>query len=273
MPFFNHDGIQFHYRDTGSGVPFIFQHGLGADTQQTFELFQPPRGFRLLSFDCRGHGETRPVGPEEKISVAQSAEDLRAFLDHLGIKRAVIGGISMGAALALHFALTQPERVRGLVLSRAAWLDASRGDEMRVFTTIAKFIREHGAQVGAQKYQESAAYQQVMRAAPENATSLLAQFTHPRAEETVAKLERIPAHVPAHSRADWKRLAVPVLVLANRRDAIHPLEFGETLAREIPGALFAEIAPKSDGLAKHAADVQRVVEEFLMKNYPDAAGK
>ncbi len=268
MPHFTHDGIQFHYRDTGNGVPFVFQHGLGADTQQTFELFQPPAGFRLLSFDCRGHGETRPMGPEEKISVAQSAEDLRAFLDHLQIERAVIGGISMGAAIALHFALTWPERVRGLVLSRPAWLDQSRGDEMRVFTTIAEFIREHGAQMGALKYQESAAYRQVLQVAPENAASLLMQFAHPRAEETVAKLERIPAHAPAHSRADWKGLAVPVLVLANRRDAIHPFEFGEGLAREIPGALFAEIAPKSDGLPKHAADVQRAVEEFLVKNFP-----
>jgi pimeloyl-ACP methyl ester carboxylesterase len=269
MPHFTHDGIQFHYRDTGSGVPFVFQHGLGADTQQTFELFQPPRGFRLLSFDCRGHGETRPLGPEEKISVAQSAEDLRVFLDHLGIDRAIIGGISMGAAIALHFALTQPERVRGLVLSRAAWLDTSRGDEMRVFTTIAKFIREHGAQLGAQKYQESAAYQQVLQVAPDNAASLLGQFTHPRAEETVAKLERIPAHAPAHTRAEWKRVAVPVLVLANRRDAVHPFEFGETLAREIPGAAFAEIAPKSAGTERHVADVQRAVESFFVKNFAD----
>lgn len=267
MPFFNHDGIQFHYRDTGSGVPFVFQHGLGADTQQTFELFQPPAGFRLLSFDCRGHGETRPLGSEEKISVVQFAEDLRALLDYLRIERAIIGGISMGAAVALHFALTQPERVLGLVLSRAAWLDEPRGNEMKVFTTLAKFIREHGTQVGAQKYQESAAYRQVLQAAPENVPSLLAQFAHPRAEETVAKLERIPAHVPAHARTEWKRIAVPTLVLANRRDAIHPFEFGEVLTRKIPGATFVEIAPKSDGLPKHAADVQRAVEEFLVKNF------
>ena len=273
MPFFTHDGIQFHYRDIGNGVPFVFQHGLGADTQQTFDLFRPPNGFRLLSFDCRGHGETRPMGPEEKISVAQSAEDLRAFLDHLQIERAIVGGISMGAAMALHFALTQPQRVRGLVLVRPAWLDQSRGDEMRVFMTIAKFIREHGAQIGAQKYQESAAYRQVLQVAPDNAASLLAQFTHPRAEETVAKLERIPAHVPAHSRADWKRIAVPTLVLSNRRDAIHPFEFGEVLAREIPGALFAEIAPKSAGVEQHTADVQRAVGNFLVRNFSDGNGE
>lgn len=274
MSFFEHDGIKFHYRDSGgAGVPFIFQHGLGADGSQTFVLFTPPPGFRLLSFDCRGHGETRPLGPEEKINVAQFAEDLRAFLDHLQIERAVIGGISMGAAMALHFALTHPARVRGLVLSRPAWLDQSRADNMQAFSTLAQFIRQHGASEGAQRFQETTAYQQVLKVSPDNAASLLAQFTHRRAEETVAKLERIPAHVPGHTRDDWKRIRVPTLVLANRQDAIHPFEFGEVLAREIPGAAFAEIAPKSAGLEKHAADVQRAVGDFLVRNCSDAAGR
>ncbi len=273
MPFFFHDGIQFHYRDTGSGVPFVLQHGLGADTQQIFEMFRPPAGFRLLSFDSRGHGETRPLGPDEKINVAQFADDLRAFLDHLHIERAVIGGISMGAAMALHFALTQPERVRGLVLSRPAWLDQSRAEQMQPFATLAQFIRQHGAREGGERYRQTAEFQQVLKVSPDNAASLLAQFAHPRAEETVAKLERIPAHIPAHTRADWKRIAVPTLVLANRRDAIHPFEFGEVLAREIPGAAFAEIAPKSDGLERHAEEVQRAVEDFLVRNFSDGMEK
>jgi pimeloyl-ACP methyl ester carboxylesterase len=273
MPFFTHDAIQFHYRDTGDGIPFVFQHGLGSDVQQTFDLFRPPSGFRLLSFDCRGHGETRPMGPEEKISVAQFTEDLRTFLDHLRIEQAVIGGISMGAAISLHFALTYPERVRGLVLSRPAWLDKSRVDNMQAFSTLAEFIRKYGAQEGARRYQETTAFQQVLKVSPDNATSLLANFTHPRAEETVAKLERIPAHIPGHTRDDWKRLRVPTLVLANRQDAIHPFEFGEELARGIPGATFAEIAPKSAGLERHAADVQQTLGQFLTKNFSSKTGR
>ena len=268
MPFFSHDGIQFHYRDShpaeNAGLtPFIFQHGLGADSRQTFDLFQPPPGFRMLTFDCRAHGESRPVGPEEKISVAQSAEDLRAFLDFLNIEGAVIGGISMGAAIALHFALTHPARVRGLVLSRPAWLDESRATQMQPFTELARCLREYGAVEGARRFQETPAYQQVLKVSPDNAASLLLQFAQPGAEETAVKLARIPAHVPAHARADWKRLAMPVLVLANRRDAVHPFEFGETQAREIPGAKFAEIAPKSVSPQQHTADVQRALEEFL----------
>jgi pimeloyl-ACP methyl ester carboxylesterase len=270
MPHFEHDGIRFHYRESGTGVPFVFQHGLGADASQTHELFQPPTGFRLLTFDCRAHGETRPVGPDEKISVEQFADDLGAFLDHLRIERAIIGGISMGAAIALCFTLEHPERVLGLVVSRPAWLDESRTDNMKVFSTLAEFIRKYGAWEGAQRYQETDTFQSVLKISPDNANSLLSQFTHPRAEETVAKLERIPAYVPKHTRADWKRICVPTLVLANQQDEIHPFEFGKVFAQEIANAQFAEVAPKSVSKEQHGADVQRALSEFLLRNFANA---
>jgi pimeloyl-ACP methyl ester carboxylesterase len=267
MPFFDHDGIRFHYRESGSGIPFVFQHGLGADVSQTFELFQPPTGIRLLTFDCRAHGETRPLGPEEKISVEQFTDDLRAFLDHLEIERAVIGGISMGAAIALRFALEHPGRVLALVLSRPAWLDESRADNMKVFATLAEYIRRYGAWEGAKRYQETEAFRSVLKISPDNANSLLSQFAHPRAEETVAKLERIPAYVPQHTRADWKRIRVPTLVLVNRQDEIHPFDFGEVLAREIPNAQLVEVAPKSVSKEQHTADVQQALSDFLLKHF------
>jgi pimeloyl-ACP methyl ester carboxylesterase len=263
MPFFEHDGIQFHYRDSGSGVPFIFQHGLGADVNQTFELFRPPPGIRLLAFDCRGHGETRPLGPEDKVTVEQFTEDLEAFLAHLKIDRAAIGGISMGAAISLRFALLHPQRCIGLVLSRPAWLDESRADNMQVFSTLAQFIRKYGAWEGAKRYQETPAFQGVLKLSPDNANSLLSQFAHPRAEETVAKLERIPTYVPQHKRAEWRKIAVPTLVIVNRQDEIHPFEFGEVLAREIPNATLVEVAPKSVSKEQHGIDVQNALGKFL----------
>jgi pimeloyl-ACP methyl ester carboxylesterase len=267
MPFFEHDGIRFHFRESGRGIPFLFQHGLGADVNQTFELFEPPAGFRLLTMECRGHGETRPLGPEEKISIEQFTEDVRAFLDDQQIARAVIGGISMGAAIALRFALEYPRRTLGLVLSRAAWLDEQRTDNLRVFATLAEFIRKYGAVEGARRYEETAAYREVLKVSPDGAASLLSQFAHPRAEETVAKLERIPAYAPKHTRETWRSIRVPTLVLANQQDPVHPFEFGAALAETIPGAQLVELTPKSVSLGRHNADVQRALSEFLLKNF------
>ncbi len=262
---FLHDGLNFHYRDTGgSGIPFVFQHGLGGDVNQPFGLFKPPAGFRMIAFDCRAHGLTAPVGEEGKIDIGVFADDCAALLDHLSIRSVVMGGISMGAALGLNFTLRYPERVIGLVLSRPAWLDKPQPSEGNVFLTVAKLIRQHGAKRGAELVKETASYQECLAKSPDAAASLLNQFAHPRAEETVARLERIPRHIPAHTRKDWATIRVPTLVLANRQDPIHPYEFGETFARIIPGAEFRELTPKSVSVETHGADVQKHIEEFLM---------
>jgi pimeloyl-ACP methyl ester carboxylesterase len=171
----------------------------------------------------------------------------------------------MGAEMALNFVLRHPERALGLVVSRPAWLDQSRADNMNVFSTIAAFIRKYGAWEGAKRYQETEAYQHVLEVSPDNADSLLSQFAHPRAEETVAKLERIPTHTPRNTREDWKRIRVPTLVIVNRQDAIHPFEFGEAFACTIPNASLIEVTPKSVNKEVHAADVQRAIEGFLRK--------
>ncbi len=217
----------------------------------------------MLAFDCRVYGQTVPLGDYRKISIAAFADDLAALLDHLSIPSAVVGGISMGAAVALDFSLRFRNRVMGLVLSRPAWLDEPFPADRNAFLKIAKLLRQHGAIRGADLFKETKEYQKCLRESPDAAESLLGQFSHPRAEETVVKLERIPLHIPAHKREDWTSITVPTLVLANRQDPIHPYEFGETLARLIPGAEFRELTPKSVSVEAHAADVQRHIEAFL----------
>jgi hypothetical protein len=56
---------------------------------------------------------------------------------------------------------------------------------------------------------------------------------------------------------------VPTLVLANHHDPIHPWEFGQELAREIPGALLREITAKSLNLEQHTRDVQAALDTFF----------
>ena len=144
---------------------------------------------------------------------------------------------------------------------------------MKVFSTIAEFIRQYGAWEGAQRFQQTAAYLEVLKVSPDNASSLVSQFVHPRAEETVAKLERIPVHAPRYSRATWEQITVPTLVIVNRQDAIHPFEFGEVLAGAIPGARLVEVVPKSVSKERHGAEVQRALEGFLTANFRGARGK
>lgn len=266
MPRFEHDGLSFHYVDRGSGVPFVFQHGLGGDIAQPTGLFPPPEGVRLISFDCRAHGATS-LGQEAKLNIATFADDLVALLDRLDIPQAVVGGISMGAAVALKVALRYPQRVRGLVLSRVAWLDEPHPANLHVYDQIAAHIREQGAERGLQTFQQSAAYRAVLAESPDAAQSLVGQFTQLRAEECVARLERIPHDAPNRDRREWKTIQVPTLVLANRQDPIHPYAYGEELARNIPRAQFQELTPKSVNPAAHVAGVRRFLAEFLRLHF------
>jgi pimeloyl-ACP methyl ester carboxylesterase len=270
MPQFQHDGLTFFYRETGAGIPFFFQHGLGGDVNQPFGLFQPPAGFRSLAFDCRGHGETRPLGDPAKISIASFADDLLALFEFMNLPRAIVGGISMGAAVALNFTLRNPGRVQGLVLSRAAWLAGPMPDNARIFADIARLIGEHGTEQGEALFRQSAAFQEIARQSSDAGESLLLQFRHPRATETCTKLERIARDAPLHDLGELAEIQVPTLVLANRQDPIHPFAYGQELAHRIPGAEFREITAKSVSKERHAADVQRFVSEFLERHFSGA---
>ena len=267
MPFFTHENIEFHYRSGGTGLPFFFQHGLGAELGQPFSLFQPPPGFRLLAFDVRAHGLTNPIGDPAKLRFNTFAEDLRALMNYLEIQKAIVGGISMGAGLALNFTLRFPERVLGLVLSRPAWLDAPNPWNVKMFSLVTRLIREHGAQRGQEVFRQTAEYAELLQKWPDVANSLALQFESPRVEETAFKLESIIQDTPNTDRQQWKSIRVPTLVLANRQDPIHPFEYGEILAAAIPGAELKEITSKSVSIERHEADVQRYIGEFLTNNF------
>lgn len=267
MPFFQHDDIQFHYRDEGSGVPFFFQHGLGADLTQPFSLCQPPAGIRLIGFDARAHGQTEPVGPEDKISFNTFADDLRALMDHLQIRQAIVGGISMGAALTLNFALRHSERVLGLVQSRPAWLDAPNPWNVTMFSLVTRLVRAHGRVQGKEAFLESGEYKETLAKWPDVANSLAGQFDNPVVEDTAFKFERIIRDAPCRDRREWSNIKVPTLILVNRFDPIHPLEYGVEMARLILGAQFQEITAKGVSLEQHNADVQRCVRDFLARKF------
>lgn len=267
MPTFHHDQTNFFFRDKGEGLPFFFQHGLGADSSQTFDIFNPPAGIRLISLDTRDHGQTRPPGHAEKLSFNTFASDLLALMDHLKIDQAVIGGISMGAGITLNFTIQHPKRVLALVQSRPAWLDAPSDWNVHMFCLVTKLIREHGAKLGLEKFKETPEYLETLAKWPDAANSTALQFQSPQAEETAYKYERIIKDVPWPNRDDWANIQVPTLVLANHKDPVHPFDYGTVLAQIIPQAKLHEITPKSVSLEQHNADVQNQIESFLTRHF------
>ncbi len=118
------NGVQLSYDDTGGdGPPVVLSHGFLMDRTMfapQVEALRPH--FRVITWDSRGHGDTGDDG--QPFTYWDLASDCIALLDHLGVERAVVGGMSQGGFVALRVALTDPARVRGLIL-----LDTQAGTE------------------------------------------------------------------------------------------------------------------------------------------------
>jgi pimeloyl-ACP methyl ester carboxylesterase len=188
-------------------------------------------------------------------------------MSHLGIERAVVGGISLGAAVALNFTLRFPQHVLGLVISRPAWLDGPMGKSAEIYALIAQLIRRWGTLRGLELFKQSEIFAEVLKSSPDAASSLCGQFENPRAEESVAILERLPQDAPNDDRRQWASISVPTLILATRQDPIHPYEYGEQIAQLISHAEFHEITPKSVSKEQHVLDVQARIESFLRGHF------
>ncbi len=102
---------------------------------------------------------------------------------------------------------------------------------------------------------------------PDCARSLLAQFEQPRAEECAARLARLIVDTPCPDRSLYASIKVPVLVLGNHQDPIHPWDLAQTLAGLIPGADLCQLTPKSVSLEQHAADVQKAIDGFIARRF------
>ncbi|ATB31416.1 alpha/beta fold hydrolase [Melittangium boletus] len=132
MPFahINHQDIYFE-DSGGSGPALVLAHGFLMDGRMfdaQAEALAPE--FRVIRWDARAQGRTRWDG--RPFSLYDSAADAFALMDHLGLPRAFIGGLSQGGYCALRMALRAPERVRGLVLmSTSGTLNPAEGPGYR----------------------------------------------------------------------------------------------------------------------------------------------
>ena len=116
MPVAEVNGQRIAYDDTGGDGPaVVLAHGFLMDrTMFRHQVAALAPEFRVVTWDERGFGDTEFDG--EPFSYWDSARDCLALMDHLGIERAVVGGMSQGGFLSLRATLLAPDRVRALVL-------------------------------------------------------------------------------------------------------------------------------------------------------------
>jgi proline iminopeptidase len=113
------DGHELYFEESGNpkGKPAVFLHGgPGGGTDPKMRRFFDPKRYRIVLFDQRGSGKSRPHAGLEANTTWDLVEDTERLRKHLGIEKWLVFGGSWGSTLALAYAETHPDRVTELVL-------------------------------------------------------------------------------------------------------------------------------------------------------------
>lgn len=133
-------GGELYYEVQGEGPPVILLHAGGMDSKMWDAQFNHlSQQFRVVRYDLRGFG--RSSKPEQSF---YPVDDLYQLLQHLGINRASLVGLSMGAGVALNFALEHPEMVEKLVLASMSGPPRNLPPQAQVAMAKGKPIFENG---------------------------------------------------------------------------------------------------------------------------------
>jgi pimeloyl-ACP methyl ester carboxylesterase len=112
------EAVPLHVEATGSGESILLAHGFGGSARNFRPQLRALRGhYRVIVYDARGHARSGAPGAAQDYTPECFVSDLGRVLDQAGAARAVVGGLSMGAGVALRFAMARPQRVQGLVLA------------------------------------------------------------------------------------------------------------------------------------------------------------
>src|SRR5712692_10726834 len=118
MPRVDVNGLSLYYEVAGHGPPLVLAHGFACGLRMWDpQVKARARAWRVVTYDVRGHGISEAPTDPDAYSQPISVADLGALLERLEIRRAVVGGLSMGGNIALNFALAHPEMVTALVVA------------------------------------------------------------------------------------------------------------------------------------------------------------
>jgi pimeloyl-ACP methyl ester carboxylesterase len=223
-----------HVEAVGQGPGIVLAHGFGGSARNWRPQLRTLRArYRVAVYDARGHARSEAPGEPAAYREAALVEDLGRAAAATGDARPVVGGLSMGAAVALRYALAQPGRVRALVLASPP---AGPGSERGVAAHALAFadaIEREGLEAAGARFVwgrdsglDPAGAALVRQGFLEHAPHALAHTLR----EFLAKLEPVEALA-----VRLAGLALPVLLIAGARDAAS-LPVCRALAKALPDA-------------------------------------
>ena len=245
------DRVRLYYEEAGPtepgarGTPLVLAYGIGGNTSMwDVNRAALAARHRLILWEPRGHARSDSPEDPARYSFARWALDLRDVLDHLRIRRAHVGGLSLGAGIATRFALRFPGRVRSLLVTNSS---SAAGLPLSVDNIV---MRARSIQITLEQGMDAMA-EFAMTANP-NVTERLSLDPAAKAEfyEEYRQLSPIgyanslrALLAMDHITADLPRIRVPVLLIGGDRDpSLGPMK---VMHRKIRRSTLVVLSPAS----------------------------
>jgi len=227
----NVNAAEIHVEEAGEGKTIIFIHGTMLDSR----LWAPQveilkLGFRVITYDLRGHGESSPLPGIPFSHVA----DLEGIANAMGIDKAVIVGSSVGGVIATNFAHAHPHRTRGLVLVCSDMIGAPNDENhIRFLASLKLAFRTGGPEKAAKRFMDSELMKAVSRKpiARKRIEEMLSSHTW-----EVYKEGSPSGFKKVISRLELSEIHSAALVMFGENDIPRFIEIAKILASNIPDA-------------------------------------
>lgn len=265
--FLDIDGMQVHVRDEGprdDASPIVLLHGLGSSLHAWDGWVQALRDKRrVVRLDLPGFGLTGPT-PDGVYSLDRDMRVTLAVLDRLGITRCVLGGNSLGGAVAWHTALAHPERVEKLIL-----VDASGYPEHATSLPIGlRILRVPALLWLMQHTMPRSVVEQDLRYVFGDPSRVTPEMVERVVELTAregnrrALFDRVRQRPAATGFERIREIKVPTLIIWGGRDRLIPPEDAERFHRDIAGSglvIFDDLGhtPEEEDPVRTVAAVKR----------------
>ena len=237
-------GTNLNYEVKGTGPAVLFLHAFPLTLRMWDAQARALEAtHQVVRFDARGFGGTPPG--DGLLTMERIADDAVALLDHLGLSKAIVCGISMGGYAAFALMRRHPERVKGLVLADTRTAPDSP-EAKRTRSAQADTVRREGPPGIADAFLQKARGETTRKERPEVVARIKEAILAASARGIVDALAGLAAR--ADSGPTLREIHVPTLVVCGAEDALTPVADAEAIQRGIPGSTL-QIIPKAGHLS------------------------
>ncbi len=248
-----------HFYESGSGPTLVFQHGLTANSSQIERLLGPMEKLHIICADCPGHGASQ-LDSGRVPSFENYANEIISLLGTRKIENVYLGGLSMGAGIALNIAVRFPSRVKALIFLRPAWLNTPFPQNLSILQTASTYLNHPNGNVEFQKLES---FLRLKAQLPGAANSLLGIFADHQQDCLEMVISSLVSDTPLEKMSELEKIDCPCLILGNDHDPLHPFSIAHELSLNIKNSELKKVTSRYVNDTLHGQEIRHHIMKFI----------